>query len=91
MLCSSCDSIVLDVSQQDAETEIRRYANVFDLKEMAPQCDFCDIVYDSARWIRDEEKKSTDSTLGRTPHEVALEQSPILVYHNSMCGAHNVT
>jgi hypothetical protein len=90
MLCKICEKIVLDVSQENAETQIRQYINVFALKENASQCEFCSMIYDSARSLEDDDTLSYCRRHWGIPYETILEHAPIEVYHTAICGEHNI-
>jgi hypothetical protein len=90
MLCTVCDDLVLNLSQQNSKTQIRQHANRNCLKLLASQCAFCKLIYESAKCLDEADTLPYCKARGGRVFDEALKHVPIRVYHVAIDGQHNI-
>lgn len=91
MLCKDCGSLSFQFDGRDADVEIQRYANLFELSSSAALCAFCSLVHMEMRCLEDPNTgQYCKESWGREFFYQLLEKSPIVVRHRSYGREHNV-
>lgn len=91
MLCSVCNTIVLQLDADEAEIEIRRYSNPYELRSNAESCDFCSLVHEGVKELENPNTAEyCKSAWGLNFFNALLEQSSVTAHHRSFRREHNV-
>lgn len=90
MLCNLCGEIILDLSHRDSTDLIRHFTNLDALRAAAEECDFCALIYNSAKRLKEPGLLDHCKERWGAAFDEALELCPVNVFHIALNGEHNV-
>lgn len=92
MLCSTCDDIIIKPSGSHQRALIRLYSNVWNLKALSPECNFCSLVYSQVGKLATLDLFAYCRRLwGENLYQKALDLAPIEIYFVDNPRGSNIT